>query len=124
MLKAAALCVALVGTTSAAWAEAGADCADGKNLDLQIRSCTELIDSAGGSQMSRATAYLYRGLGYLNKIELDRAAPDLDEAIRLDPSSHQAYGLRGRLSVYKGNLDLALADFARALSLNPRDSRL
>jgi hypothetical protein len=52
MLKAAALWVALVGTTLAAWAEAGADCADGNNLDLQIRSCTELIDSAAGSCLS------------------------------------------------------------------------
>ncbi len=133
MLKTAVVCLGLIGLSSPAWAQLPPtakspalaqqvlDCAKEKNPDLQIRSCTQVIASAEASQVSRANAHLYRGQGYANKQQIDRAIADLNEAIRLNSLSDRAYSVRGRLWAAKGNTDLALADLRTALFLNPKD---
>jgi tetratricopeptide (TPR) repeat protein len=121
MLRTTVLLVALVGVSAPAWAEGGADCIEGKAPDLQIRDCTELIQSPGSSQTSRAWAFLLRGGAYFNKGEFDRAAPDLEEAVRLNPTSGQAHYARGILRIQKGSLDLAIADLNQAILTEPKN---
>ena len=49
-----------------------------------------------------------------------RAIADCTEAIRLAPDGFQAYALRGALFERQGEKDEAVADYRRALSLEPR----
>jgi tetratricopeptide (TPR) repeat protein len=48
--------------------------------------------------------------------------PDFSEAIRLNPSMHQAWNNRGLAYFNRGQADLALADMNEALRLNPKYS--
>jgi len=52
--------------------------------------------------------------------ELDRAIPDYDEAIRLDPKYALAYGSRGITYDEKGEFDRAMADYNEAIRLDPK----
>ena len=62
------------------------------------------------------------GFFLLEHGDYDRALPDLDETIRLDPKHANAYLLRGQLWLMKGELDLALKDCHRAIQLGKDDA--
>lgn len=47
----------------------------------------------------------------------DAAVADLDAAIKLHASYHDAYNLRANMKLHKGDLDGALADYSKAISL-------
>ena len=54
------------------------------------------------------------------RTNLGRALADLDEAIRLDPKSPDAYCKRGAVHQMPGNLDSALADLNESIQLDPK----
>ena len=62
-----------------------------------------------------------RATAYFLKKKPDRALSDLSQAIRLDSSSLQAYKLRGGILGALGRRDQAVADFRKALKLDPSD---
>jgi len=71
-------------------------------------------------------AYLYRGSAYGIKEQWDQCIKDWNEALRLVPDFPdikkglaQAYGHRGIIYYDRGELDLSIADFTRAIALDP-----
>ena len=52
--------------------------------------------------------------------EYDRAIEDCDKAVRVNPNEFRGYALRGFFFEKKGEMDKAIADYRRALSLEPR----
>ncbi len=63
----------------------------------------------------------HRGLNHAFKGDYDKALPDLDQSIRLDPTSADAYNKRSQVWGRKGNLDKALADSEEAIKREPRN---
>jgi len=49
----------------------------------------------------------------------DRAFQATENLIQADPSNADGHGLRGMVKIYRREFDQAIADFTRALSLNP-----
>ncbi len=64
-----------------------------------------------------ATAFDNRGVAYKLKGEYDRALPDYEEAIRLNPNSAKPYNNRGIIYRIKGDYDRAIADYDEARSV-------
>jgi tetratricopeptide (TPR) repeat protein len=64
-----------------------------------------------------AAAYENRGALYFLKQQYALAQPDFDKAITLSPGWAPFYNARGRLNQEIGHCDLAIADFALALTL-------
>ncbi|WP_277051859.1 type IV pilus biogenesis/stability protein PilW [Zestomonas thermotolerans] len=69
-------------------------------------------------------AYIQLGLGYLRQGETGKAKVPLKKALELDPSSVDAHAALGL--VFQVELEPQLADqhFRRALSIDPRDTRV
>jgi tetratricopeptide (TPR) repeat protein len=85
--------------------------------DDAIAACGRLIASGGS-----ARTYYNRAAQYARKRDFDRAIPDYDEAIRLDPKYVQAYNGRGWAYARKGDNDRAIRDHDEAIRLNPNDA--
>jgi tetratricopeptide (TPR) repeat protein len=66
-----------------------------------------------------AAVYLMRAKGYMQRKEYQRALTDLDEALRLNPQSGDAWMVRVAAWVEQGDFRQALADVARRLELKP-----
>ena len=64
---------------------------------------------------------MQRAATYFFKKQPDRALSDLNEAIRLDPTNLQAYKLRGAVLHGLGRRDQAIADYRKALEIDPSD---
>jgi len=71
------------------------------------------------STTGKVIAYTRRGMNYLWKEEYNRASADLDEAIRLDPSSVDALRTRGYMFERRGDVVRARADYDAVLAENP-----
>lgn len=119
--------VALVATTSLAGAQFSPNwqscrAAPEIDFDLQIKSCTALIQSITLSKESLAVAFGNRCGAYVNKGQPDRAIEDCNKAIQLDPSNVQAFINRGRAYVQKRLHGLAIQDFDQAIKFEPSNS--
>jgi len=82
-----------------------------------------LLAAAAQAQTSRAataSSYLERGNVWVRKGAFDRAIDDFGLAIAFDPGLAGAWYNRAAARYLKGDLDGALADFNRALQINPR----
>lgn len=88
--------------------------------DAAVEDCTRAIDSGKLTPVQLSLAHIFRGNGWENKQEYDRAFADYDEAVRLDPNSSSALGGRGNLHRIKGDLTAAIDDFNAAIHLDPR----
>ena len=67
-------------------------------------------------------AYVYyaRGLAYAAYVQdYDRAIDDLNRSLVLEPDNADVYNSRGVLHEIKGDFDLAIADYKRALAIDP-----
>jgi Flp pilus assembly protein TadD len=62
-----------------------------------------------------------RAVAYFFKKQPEQALADANEAIRLDPRHLMAYKLRGGVLGGMGRRDEAIADFRKALELDPSD---
>jgi len=56
---------------------------------------------------------------WLLKYDDDRGIADYDQAIRLDPNDALSYNNRGQAHLSKGHREQAIADFRKALELQP-----
>jgi tetratricopeptide (TPR) repeat protein len=63
------------------------------------------------------SAYLERGLAHLNLHEMDLAAADLEQAIKLDPNLPEAHTALGNLYRERGDLNRAVNEFTLAINL-------
>jgi tetratricopeptide (TPR) repeat protein len=89
------------------------------NSDIAINYCTQAIESGQLSGKGLAFAFYRRGNAYSEKGDYDRAIPDYDQAVRLNPSHANAFSNRGVAYAHKGDYDQAILDYAEAIRLNP-----
>lgn len=68
----------------------------------------------------KAEEYWMRGWAYSLRSEKERALPDLDEALRLDPTLIHAYVLRASAYADKEETGRALDDIERVIRLDPK----
>ena len=123
----ARLLVAALVAGCAAWTAptpSHADDCDSQWADPQrvIADCTARLNGFWMPDDNRAGALFNRGTAQLKIGELDRAIRDLDEVIRLRPSSGclcDSYNARGWAYQQKGDLRRAESDFRQALRINP-----
>jgi len=66
-------------------------------------------------------AYTQRARSYMLQGRNDRAMPDLERALSLDPKDGRALTMRGTIRYLKGDNQGALSDLERAVSLPPTD---
>ena len=66
-------------------------------------------------------AYIDRGNVYRDSEQLDRAAADYGEAIRLAPTDARGWRNRGMIRLYRGDNKGGLADYDKALQYDPAD---
>jgi tetratricopeptide (TPR) repeat protein len=83
--------------------------------------------NASIESLPTAQAYSSRAVKFLEDgqyLDLDKAADDLDSAIRMDPSGRSnwiSYYHRARIYLEKGDIDKALESYSRAASLLPNN---
>ena len=95
MVRPLVFALVLALSATGAWADRYSDCVQDKDLDRQIRGCTQVIERGEQeSRKNRAVAYNNRGLAYYKKGEHDRAIADYDEVIALNPNDASAYSPR------------------------------
>ena len=87
--------------------------------DDKVAACSAIIDAKRETGSKLAAAYCFRGHGLTEKRQLDAALSDLNESIRLDPTSACALTNRGRVYAFKRDLDRAIADYDEAIRINP-----
>jgi tetratricopeptide (TPR) repeat protein len=100
-------------------ADPPADCNQGRNPEIRMRACSEVIDGFGYGVEVKALAYRNRGNARADAGAHERAIADFAEAIRLAPDSAAAYAGRGRSRMASNDLDGAIADYGEALRLVP-----
>ena len=91
----------------------------GIDWDMQIKSCTALIQSGIELKENKAIAFYNRALAYENKEKYDLAIADFTEAIRLDPNDADFFLNRGIDKQRIGDKAGSDADIAEAKRLNP-----
>ena len=84
-----------------------------------MAACSAVIDAKRETGSKLAAAYCFRGHGLTEKRQLDAALSDLNESIRLDPTSACALTNRGRVYAFKRDLDRAIADYDEAIRIDP-----
>jgi len=90
---------------------------DSNDLNVRIKGCTALINTANETTAVLVAAYNNRGGAYTDTHQYDKAIPDLDQAIHLNPNSSQSY--HNRALAYSGmsQYQRAIADFDEAIRL-------
>lgn len=79
-----------------------------------------MITTGTNSNFLLSSAYTGRGELHLAENKYDQAIADFDSAVKNDPRfSHNAHYLRGLARLKKGERQLAIEDFKKALELNP-----
>ncbi len=121
VIAAAIALAALSGMADAQLAPQWATCTGNPEIewDLQIKSCSALIESGAETKENQAIAYYNRGLAYENKDDYARAIADYSDAIRLDPNDADAYFYRALDKGRLGDKAGAEADMAAAKRINP-----
>jgi tetratricopeptide (TPR) repeat protein len=87
--------------------------------DRSIQGCSPLIERGHAPPDQIAEFLLLRGTAHMINDDNDQAIKDLDEAIRLNPNSAEAFFVRGDVYFKKGSYDRAIADYDGASWLNP-----
>ena len=66
------------------------------------------------------SAYISRGIAYLDQNKLGLAIADFTKAIEIDPGNKLAYDHRGGTYQILGKFDLAIADHSKAIEIDPK----
>lgn len=99
-------------------ADANADCTSTDNA-RRIEGCTALLAQPDLPSGERAKAYALRALAYSVLGQYDRALPDYDEAIRINPDFAVALNNRAWAYYKAGRAQSGVDDVERALQLTP-----
>jgi tetratricopeptide (TPR) repeat protein len=84
-----------------------------------IHGCSLLIEQGHEPPAQIAEFLLLRGTAFMINDASEQAIKDLDEAIRLNPNSAEAFYVRGDVYFKKGSYDRAMADYDGASWLDP-----
>jgi tetratricopeptide (TPR) repeat protein len=87
----------------------------------ELEACNRLIAKRGTSGSDYARLVSARGFAYHRLNQYDRALPDYNEALKLDPSDSYALYNRALIFERKGKDDSALADYSASLKLRPHN---
>lgn len=113
-------------------AQAGANTADeeikgcdaGKEPDLRIAVCTEIIRKNPGVTKKLGLAYFLRGNAYQAKQDYEHAIADYDESLRLAPGIAVVVKHRGVAYAHKGDYDHSIEDLEQLLQLKDNDPQV
>lgn len=94
------------------------DCFENDN-ERRISGCTELLGKENLAPEVAALAYATRALGYSLRGEYDKAIPDYDRALRINPYFAVALNNRAWALYKSGRTEAGMADIQRALALSP-----
>jgi len=83
-------------------------CEAGKDADLRITICTEIIRKNPGATHKLGLAYFLRGNAYQTKQDYEHAIADYDESLRLMPSIAPVVKNRGVAYAHKGDYDRSI----------------
>jgi lipoprotein NlpI len=96
----------------------------------RFSACDVIIQSGKLTGAALARTYYNRGVAGEALLDIDGAAADFNEAVRLDPQAirldpkyAQAYSDRGDTRFRNGNMQKALGDFEQALRFDPNLAR-
>ncbi|MFA5951639.1 MAG: tetratricopeptide repeat protein [Hyphomicrobium sp.] len=114
------LVVLPIGPTSASPAAASSleDCFSDNN-DRRIMGCSNLIESPLLDDVAKSLAFSRRALAFSLKRDYDRALPDYEMALRLDPGSSMAHNNRAWVLWRLGRHEEGLVDANQAIALQP-----
>ncbi|WP_315833792.1 caspase family protein [Bradyrhizobium prioriisuperbiae] len=96
------------------------ECDRTDDYQARVTGCTRLIETAGLPPVVRSAAYWQRAQGYNRTGRPELAVPDLDEAIRLNPTFVLAYVERALSNSFLSKDDDIIRDATRASELNPK----
>lgn len=97
-------------------------CGGFERPDVAISACNRLLENNALPDGARVYVHYSRGRAAMEKQDMAGALPDLDEAIRLDPSQAVSFATRGIVHGTLGDLETAIGDFSRAIELKPDDA--
>jgi tetratricopeptide (TPR) repeat protein len=95
-------------------------------IDVQIKTCTAIIESDRTTPNHRVLAYFFRAEGYFVNKDYDRAIADFTMAIQTQIAIGMtaridiAFYERGKVYMVKTDYDRALADFDEAIKRAPK----
>jgi tetratricopeptide (TPR) repeat protein len=116
-------CFAIVAATRA-MAGTLADCSQGRNSELRLRACSEIIAGPTYGPDEKAIAYRNRGNARADAGAAAQALADFGEAIKLRPNDTSSHAGRGRAKLTLGDIAGAIADYGEALRLAPETASL
>ncbi|HWE18534.1 MAG TPA: tetratricopeptide repeat protein, partial [Hyphomicrobiaceae bacterium] len=96
-----------------------ADCSRGRNAEVRLRACSEVIASSAFGPEDKAVAYRNRGNARADAGAAADAIADFSEAIKLRPKDAASHAGRARAKVSLGDISGAIADYSEALRLTP-----
>lgn len=113
---------AIAGAASLALAADDAVLAECRSAspEASLAACTLIVDSDGEATDTIVDAYVARAVALVRMGDLESAAADYGEAIRLDPGRAPAYLGRADVNLARGALDDAVADYSEVLRLGPQ----
>ncbi|WP_315834233.1 tetratricopeptide repeat protein [Bradyrhizobium prioriisuperbiae] len=91
-------------------------------VDQSIAACDRVIADSGVAGSRRAAAFSNRCGWWWARQQLERALPDCDAAIRIDPDAPAAYINRGNVYLGKGDKARALGDYDEAVRRDPKSA--
>ena len=92
---------------------------DGATAEIQVLSCTAVLESGRYSSKRQAITFKTRGAAYFQKHDIDRALQDYDQAIRIYPRYGEAFEARCWARATANKLEDALKDCQESLRLRP-----
>jgi Flp pilus assembly protein TadD len=118
---AAVLIVVASGMSAAFEKQDGEDCVNyGKEANMRVLACSRILADTQISTKVRALVHIKRGEAYIMKEDRERALPEYEEGITLDPTNWEGYNGRGTLLFKLNQVDRAFADYNKATELNPK----
>src|SRR6202140_224588 len=84
-----------------------------------IAACGSIIDNARESTQNRVRALKFRGLAHYRGGRIDEAAADFTSATTLAPDDPEGWINLGMMRQTRGDLDGAIADYDKAIALDP-----
>ena len=119
MLRKLGFAYLAIATATGASADTLADCGQGRNAELRLRACSEVIAGSSYTVDDRLLAYRNRGHARADAGASAEAVVDFSEAIKLRPNDASSHAGRGRAKLALGDATGAIADYDEALRLAP-----
>jgi tetratricopeptide (TPR) repeat protein len=96
-----------------------ADCSRGRNAEVRLRACSQVIAGSAFGPDDKAVAYRNRGNARADAGAAAEAIADFTESIKLRPNDAASHADRGRARLTLGDIPGAIADYSEGLRLTP-----